>query len=165
MFLKISVGSVATMSAGEQPSSVRIGQSSHGQGAFATASIEIGSLIGYYSGEVLAEAAYADRYDGRPPHEAGYVYFLRGGGTCKAGVLVIDARSAELSSWARFINSPFGTVLRSNVRWGRHLYAGGCPRVEIRASRKLKIGDELLIDYGRDYPWFSVLSHAAAAAP
>jgi hypothetical protein len=150
----------------DPPHNVRIGAATFGQGAFATKVIDVGELIGFYLGEVLDTNAYTARYGGRLSSESSYLYFLRGGGPGAAlDLLVLDARDPAKSSWARYINSPRGTASRANVRWGRHLYAGS-PRVEIRASRRLKPGDELMIDYGRDYPWAGIigLSHLGGIA-
>ena len=138
----------------EAPLSIRVGPSTFGLGVFAVEPIKSQTVIGYYMGETLDKVAYYARY-GDGVTGTGNVYILRGARGGTENLLAIDARDAALSSWARYINSPYRTEKRSNVHWGRHMYgaAGGGPRVEIRASRNIAVGDELLIAYGRDYPW------------
>lgn len=131
---------------------ISIRETLFGDGAFTTRDILKGELIGYYTGEVLDEASFNDRYNGFSPAAQSYVYVLR-----QKPVLVIDARDQSKSSWARFINSSYKQAgRRPNVRWGRHIYDGGA-RVEIRALSKIKADQELLLDYGPSYPWAAVL--------
>ena len=129
---------------------VRIRPAAHGQGAFASQLVRKGQLLGYYFGEALDQGAFAERFHPRSAASKAYVYILRDA----PDFLAIDAADATQSSWARFINSPRGTQKRSNVRWSRHVHAAGAqPRVEVRATRRIAEGEELLIDYGRRYPW------------
>lgn len=121
-------------------------------GVFASRTFAKDELIGFYTGEVLDALAFDTRY----PHTEGadlpsYCYALRG----RPNLLVIDARDPHLSSWARFINSPHGTKLRANVRWGKHVYGPSDTdaRVEVRAVSAIAKDSELLISYGRGYAW------------
>ena len=126
------------------PPGITIGPATHGQGAFASHAFAKGALLGFFTGEVLDAAAAAGRAD------KSYMYVLR-----EKPRAVIDARDASKSSWARFINSPRGTARHANVRWGRHVYGAGgsAAAVEIRVTRAIRVGDELLIGYGRSYVW------------
>ncbi len=123
-----------------------------GLGVFASRAFAKDELIGYYIGEVLDARAFDARY---PATEGGdlpsYCYALRG----RPNLLVIDARDPLLSSWARYINSPHGTKLRANVRWGKHIYGPSDTdaRVEVRAAVSIAKDSELLISYGRGYAW------------
>ncbi len=125
------------------PRGIAIAPAAHGQGAFATLPHAAGALLGFYAGELLDAAAAAARPD------KSYMYVLR-----ETPRLVIDAADASKSTWARFINSPRGSAMGANVKFGRHVYDGeGGARVEIRAVRAIKAGQELLIGYGRSYAW------------
>ncbi len=125
------------------PPGITIGPATHGQGAFASRAFAKGALLGHYTGEVLGAAEAAARADQSD------MYVLR-----EKPRAVIDAIDASKSSWARFINSPRGSMRHANVRWGRHIYgAGGSAAVEVRVLRAIRVGDELLVGYGRSYVW------------
>lgn len=144
-----SLAGTAAYYPGKVPNSIRIGPSSHGLGAFASKGFEKGSLLGHYWGELLDTASFDARYPG-PASDTSYVYTLR----ARPGLLVIDAIDPEQSSWCRFINSAHGSGLSNNTKFARHVYFSmGRACVEVRATKKIRVGEELLISYGRYFSW------------
>lgn len=117
---------------------------SKGQGVFATRVLPPGTLIGWYTGEVLSNAEYLRR------REAGLTtgdYAIALGASW-----TIDADDAETSSWLRYINH---SSRRANAA---SFYAPPRRGLEARhgatffeVTKRVAVGEELLVDYGQDY--------------
>jgi hypothetical protein len=105
-----------------------------GNGAFAKIQFEAKQLIGHYGGEPLTTEMRKQRYP-----NGGQVYSLHLNNEIR-----IDAADPYKSNWARYMNSTRGTKRATNARFGVRC-------AEIRATRTIKVGDEILIGYGNSY--------------
>src|SRR6187402_1231777 len=105
----------------------------HGRGVFASAIMARGDYLLEYKGEVLSERE-ANRRFARSEAEAGHTFFFGIG----------DGRVID------------GAVAGNSARWINHSCAPNCEaeqdndRVYIRAIKKIKVGDEIFIDYRLD---------------
>jgi SET domain-containing protein len=105
--------------------SLTIKRTNHGLGLFATRPYEKGEYIIEYYGKVIP-AEEADRSRSR------YIFTL-------SSKWAIDG--TERANIARYINHS----CKANV------YATGAKRLWIHASRRIKAGEELTLDYGEEY--------------
>ncbi len=105
----------------------------HGRGVFAAAVIARGQYLLEYKGEVLSERE-ANRRFARTQVEEGHTFYFSLG----------DGRAID------------GAVGGNSARWINHSCAPNCEaeqdgeRVYIRATAKIKPGDEIFIDYRLD---------------
>ena len=105
----------------------------HGRGVFASAVMARGDYLLEYRGEVLSERQ-ANRRFSRSEGEAGAHFLFR------------DRRWPVID----------GAVAGNSARWINHSCAPNCEaeqdndRVYIRAIKKIKVGDEIFIDYRLD---------------
>lgn len=105
-----------------------------GMGVFTKKVLTPGLLLGHYQGVVVdAEVYYAS--DAIPTEYALDV----GHG------LLVDASDPARGGWGRYINCARGTGRRPNVEFRK----GGT----IVAVRRIAPGEELLVDYGREYKY------------
>lgn len=100
-----------------------------GRGLFATQFINKGTVLYEYTGRVTTRRA----------EDASSAYRMNV--RVEGRLLVIDAQDVELSSAARFINH--SAAASANCKFVER--AG---RVFVVTTRKIKPGDELLVDYG-----------------
>jgi len=108
----------------------RVGRSRTGLGLFATEPIEKGTIIAYYRGRMLRNEE-ADRLADRG---AKYLYEVNSRWT-------IDGSNRR--NLARYANHSCRPNAESDVLRGR--------KVVIRAIKRIKPGDEITYDYGKDY--------------
>lgn len=106
-----------------------------GRGLFAERDLEAGADLGVYSGLEVSgpEALRGDR---------GGAYALE----VKRGLL-IDAAPTN-AAVSRFANDPRGTGRRANTAFRRSTRTG---EVHLRATRRIKRGEEVLVSYGAAY--------------
>jgi hypothetical protein len=105
--------------------SLEIKKSSHGLGLFATRSYKEDEIIIEYFGNLLTNKE-ADNHPGR------YIFALN-------ATHSIDG--SPRANTARYINHSCDP----------NVFASGHKRLWIRASRKIKAGEELTLDYGKAY--------------
>lgn len=104
-----------------------------GTGVFAARELQKHEALGAYCGEELSGAQFNARYAHAPPM---YVMGL-------SKDVFLDAVDPDKSNWTRYINSPHKTGKRPNVKARK----SGV----IVALKKIRVGDELLLSYGRSY--------------
>ncbi|CAK0796298.1 unnamed protein product [Prorocentrum cordatum] len=126
-----------------------------GNGVFAACTIPEGHFLGLYEGEMMNDEAMNARGVGS------YVFDVGNGWS-------IDARDPDASNWARYMNhSKTHRNVVARVRRGEsymmvlsyeeHAEGGwedlelDGTRVELYTTRKLQVGEELLLDYGPAY--------------
>ena len=131
---------------------VRNAGGSKGKGLFALADIPEGTFIGEYTGQVLTEEAYLQRYPDADPE---YAFEVNDN-------YIIDAVNPEQSSFLRYANhcpdadsNLLNTVFRKKRQ--RH------KEVKFFASRSIASGEELQFDYGEQF-WMR-RKHLLASQP
>lgn len=107
-----------------------------GIGVFTKQAIPKGTVMGLYSGVVR-------QYDRLTPAQKRYSNFLFK--HPQHGEVYIDA-SAE-GNWTRFLNHS----CEPNCSFARALRCGHTRVVYVRTKRHVRAGEQLLVDYGRDY--------------
>lgn len=105
-----------------------------GRGAFALAALPPNTIIGLYRGETLTP----EQYDAKYPHGALASFVLQTGLR-----RFIDASNEAQANWTRYINDCRGSGLSNNVEF---TVRGG-----VRTKRRIRAGEELLVDYGPEY--------------
>jgi hypothetical protein len=116
-------------------------------GVFAKVKIKCGTMLGYYTGEILNTTQRKSKYGTTTPD---YLFKLGKGKFVDAN----DPRSATFSRW---INST-GKGNTANVEF---LHYGN--RLLVRANRIIQANEELLCDYGPSYEWKKGERRAAKA--
>jgi SET domain-containing protein len=99
--------------------------------------IAAGEWLGEYLGEVLPAAA-------REAQTSAYAFTLRGYAADRVPELVVDAQTH--GNWTRFVNSS----CRPNVA-ATPEQIGKVRIVAFRAETDIAAGEQVLINYGRDY--------------
>jgi uncharacterized protein len=115
----------------------------HGKGLFASRKFENGEKVIEYLGERITEREYKRRY---PDGFARYGLEVDGP---RGNKIYIDAIKPEKSNEARYANDAHDTEFENNtifVMSGKKR-----KRAYIVASRDIKPGEEILVDYGSDY--------------
>lgn len=109
-----------------------------GNGVYTLKDINRGDDLGYYIGEVLTENEFENRYA-----KDGYgEYVLRiPDKNAEGKFIIIDAKNHY--NWVSRVNAPKGTKKRKNIYWDNE--------GRVYASRNIKAGEELFVDYGNDY--------------
>jgi len=103
-----------------------------GKGLFASKEFKKGEEIGQYTGDKLTR----NQADAIPDAQGAYIL-------CHIDECV-DARRTN-STPLRYMNDPRGTGKRSNARFV------ASNRFAVRTTKKVKKGEELLVEYGRRY--------------
>lgn len=106
-----------------------------GKGLFAARDFKKGESIAEYAGERLTTQQYDKRYD-----KEGYGSY----GMAVNRNLVIDARKTN-SGIARFVCDYTGSGQKPNVQYEEHK-----KKIEVVTLRKIKAGEELFADYGKE---------------
>lgn len=117
---------------------------SKGQGLFAARSIEEGSLIGRYNGELLSEDEYDAKLLEMVSGQGMYVMDMGNG-------YILDGENPKKSTFLRYINH---SVRRANCRAEEVVdtdYSGPFAAVAVVAERDIAKGEELMFDYGEAY--------------
>mmetsp|Transcript_9321 Transcript_9321/g.14402 ORF Transcript_9321/g.14402 Transcript_9321/m.14402 type:complete len:232 (+) Transcript_9321:48-743(+) len=138
-----------------------------GMGAFALAPVLSGEYVGEYSGELLTLKEVESRYwktRKRTKFDRRWIKSRsqRNQGTSgdylfdMGDDLFIDGEDADVSTWCRFMNHAPGTTNECNLetRCTRKMWDGEKnvpPRLWFVAIRDVKVGEELLYDYGDAY--------------
>ena len=116
-------------------------QNGHGLSLIATKSFRRHDVIGTYDGEILTRTALDNRYTGNTIAEYGL---------CDdADETCVDGRNTN-SSFVRFCNDANGTVHVNNARFVYLDHAVYGP-AQLVAWRTINPGDEIFVNYGRDY--------------
>ena len=108
-----------------------------GNGVFCTRDILKGESLGHYTGEIISDKEFENRYNDHGYGE--YVLYLTDPATNKQ--IYVDAK--DHSNWVSRINASKGTGKKINVYWDAHGH--------VFASRNIKAGEELLANYGNAY--------------
>ena len=112
-----------------QPSTI------HGRGVFALADLEAGQNVGRYAGRRYPAGAIRPDWDGKVT----YLFLL------SDGTLIDGARGGNLT---RHINH----ACRPNVEAVEVRDARGVLGIQVRTKRRIRRGEELLLDYALDIP-------------
>ena len=112
-----------------QPSTI------HGQGVFAIADLKAGQNVGRYAGRRYPAGATRPDWDGKVT----YLFLL------SDGTLIDGARGGNLT---RHINH----ACRPNVEAVEVRDARGVLGIQVRTKRRIRRGEELLLDYALDIP-------------
>ena len=129
---------------------LRVRKTKHGLGLFARKEIEAGEPITSYPGKMLTKKEVDEKYPG---------------GITAQCVLCDDDKQSSLcldagettSGYGRFANSPYGSGKDINAKFDVKvkMSQGKNKRkilgAKIVATKPLKKGDEILVDYGADY--------------
>ena len=107
-----------------------------GQGAFAKIDIPKGTRLGYYRGKELSPKEYAKLKD------SSYAWKIDG------PVRYIDAKPIKTNNKLRFINGYKGKSQKKYENVESYQYRR---QIWYRTIKKVKKGDELIIDYGEEY--------------
>jgi uncharacterized protein len=113
---------------------------SAGKGLFTSADIEKGELIIEYTGEVTTWEEV--RHDA----ENVYIYFVNED-------YVINARNFP-SAIARYANDAHGLTRKKGIH-NNSRFVNIDGRIFIKASKLIRAGEEIFVDYGKDY-WNTV---------
>lgn len=117
----------------------------HGFGVFATRGIPAGTLIGEYTGEMISAAEAAARAEARSlqnPRAPIYIFELDAEHFIDASAGTENPSAGTISAgadFARFINHSCDENCEALARERR---------IEIRAIRDIRAGEELSLDYG-----------------
>lgn len=117
-----------------------------GKGVYALRSFEAGELIGRYDGEVIEETKFQTGGS-----SGAYAFGMDNG-------YVVDGEKAWRSNWLRYLNHSKRRANCESTEWVDGPF--GLSAIIIVASRNIRIGEELLFDYGDEYwsttyPWLS----------
>ncbi|KAG6356427.1 hypothetical protein INS49_015815 [Diaporthe citri] len=107
-----------------------------GIGVFTKQAIPKGTVLGLYSGALRL-------YDQLSPAQKRYSNFLFK--HPQHGELYLDASAG--GNWTRFLNHSCGP----NCSFARALRCGHTRVIYVRARRQIQAGEQLFVDYGRDY--------------
>lgn len=113
-----------------------------GQGAFAATRITKGSRVGEYSGQLLCQ----ERYE-RLRNPA-YVFEVRKKFEGRYYTFYIDAKDPRRSSELRYVNGARTPAQKRKINVEAYQYK---EKIYYRATRTIRAGEELLIDYGDNY--------------
>jgi hypothetical protein len=116
-----------------------------GMGLFATTSIQEGTFLMEYIGEILTENEYFDRY---PDGSGRYVAQITKGFGISEPVY-IDGLDPNRSGVARYMNSRSGSG--ANVFWKKQRFGKQAGKMHFYSLRKIEAGEELFFDYGDSY--------------
>lgn len=111
-----------------------------GRGVFALRQISPGEVVGIYEGQQLCDADYAFAVT-KGITSGNYGFGVGDGWVC-------DGEDPELSSWLRFINH---SVRRLNCDSGTLKAFGMSLGILVEVISPIQPGQELFVDYGRDY--------------
>lgn len=115
-----------------------------GSGAFARRRLRRGELVGWYTGDLLPTEEFVQR---RAAGDTSGDYAIA---LCESHIT--DAEDASRSSWLRYINHSWRRANTASFyvppRSGLSPEHGA---TMFCTSREVKPGEELLVDYGRDY--------------
>jgi SET domain-containing protein len=118
------------------PAAVEVQRSTiHGWGVFAIADLEAGQNVGRYAGRRYPAGANRPDWDGKVT----YLFLL------SDGTLIDGARGGNFT---RHINH----ACRPNVEAVEVLDARGVLGIEVRTKRRIRRGEELVLDYALDIP-------------
>jgi len=110
-----------------------------GRGVFALENIRQNKIILLYKGKRLSSNEYFFLY---PNQDGKYVLEIK---EKNGSSYFIDAKDEPLSSYAHIINDAKNSGVLPNVQFTKTGY--------IKTIKKIKKGDELLLDYGSEYNW------------
>lgn len=138
-----------------------------GLGAFTKTPISAGAWIGEYTGEFLTRNQVKSRYWGKRKRNIADRRWIKSRRQRNQGLsgdylfdmgddIFIDGEDSDLSSWCRFMNHASDEKQECNVetRSTRQTWDGTRivePRLWYVAMRDIKVGEELLYDYGDCY--------------
>jgi SET domain-containing protein len=138
-----------------------------GLGAFVLTPVLSGAWVGEYSGELLTMKEVQSRYWNKRKRTKSDRRWIKSRSRRNQGTsgdylfdmgdeLFIDGEDADVSTWCRFMNHASETTNACNVetRSTREIWDGEKivpPRLWFVATRDVKIGEELLYDYGDSY--------------
>ena len=112
-----------------------------GKGLFAKKEYRNNDLIGHYRGQVLSNRQHSRRYGASQKDQGPYSLQVRKD-------TVVD------SSCHRFVMSMANGTARqrdANARFVSRMNSETSGKVAVRATKRIRIGDEILVHYGRDY--------------
>ena len=125
-----------------------------GNGVFALRDLEPYTLVGWYTGTILSEAEQREKVYSDPAYSGDYIMTLgvSDNPDPEGQGWLIDGEDAQTAGWTRYINH---SVRNQNV--GAFFLA---PRpqlppkfgaIYIEVTKPIKAGEELLLDYGKEY--------------
>ena len=113
-----------------------------GMGAFARTKISKGQRIGEYTGRLLDAESYDKLRNKLYTFEVAKKY--RG----RYYTFYIDASNPKKSGLLRYVNGALGKQQRKAINVESYQYA---EKIYYRATKNIKPGDEIIIDYGDNY--------------
>jgi SET domain-containing protein len=124
-----------------------------GNGVFARRDLPASTLVGWYTGAIVAEADQERREEEDKTYTGAYIMRLCDTSPAEAGEgWLIDGEDARMSSWTRYINH---SVRRQNVAayylTPRAGLPARCGAIYLEAIKPIREGQELFLDYGQAY--------------
>lgn len=122
---------------------VRIGQSDipgAGRGVFALLDMPSLRILSRYHGRLLSRDEVDILYDSSTQNCPTYLLAFKKG----KHAWFIDADLGN-PHWTTLVNDPRGTQLNANMKFTKH--------GRLKTIRRIRAGEELLVDYGSDYDW------------
>lgn len=109
-----------------------------GNGAFATKDLPKNYYLGWYRGKKLTEEQYQKQ------ENDDYIWEVND----KNKIFYIDARPIKNNNKLRYVNGAKTKLQKKKVNVESYQYN---KQIRYRTTKKVKSGDELLIDYGDEY--------------